>query len=95
MKISFQYVFLVSHQKILLIMPVYLDMSPFPNGPYQKQVYFPINKCLNRIRFLSLHQGHCDCGAQQQQWFLFDPQHAYAEYIIDYEYLFSVRQQIN
>ncbi|CAF3420460.1 unnamed protein product [Rotaria sp. Silwood1] len=34
--------------------------------------------------------GHCDCGAQQQQWFLFDPLHAYAEYIIEYEYLFSV-----
>lgn len=34
--------------------------------------------------------GHCDCAAQQQQWFLFDPLHAYAEYIIEYEYLFSV-----
>ncbi|CAF3540202.1 unnamed protein product [Adineta steineri] len=33
---------------------------------------------------------HCDCGAQQQQWFIFDPLHAYAEYIIEYEYLFSV-----
>ncbi|CAF3373605.1 unnamed protein product [Rotaria socialis] len=33
--------------------------------------------------------AHCDCGAQQQQWFLFDPLHAYAEYIIEYEYLFS------
>ncbi|CAF4500446.1 unnamed protein product, partial [Rotaria sp. Silwood2] len=38
----------------------------------------------------SFNKGHCDCGAQQQQWFLFDPLHAYAEYIIEYEYLFSV-----
>jgi hypothetical protein len=43
---------------------------------------------MNRWNFI---QGHCDCGAQQQQWYLFDPLHAYAEYIIEYEYLFSVR----
>ncbi|UJR26994.1 hypothetical protein I4U23_008301 [Adineta vaga] len=38
---------------------------------------------------VSLKTEHCDCGTHQQQWFLFDPLHAYAEYIIEYEYLFS------
>jgi hypothetical protein len=41
--------------------------------------------------FFLFIKEHCDCGAQQQQWFLFDPLNAYAEYIIEYEYLFSVR----
>jgi hypothetical protein len=59
--------------------------------PNRKQNLFPSCKSSeshNQIYF----KGHCDCGAQQQQWFLFDPLHAYAEYIIEYEYLFSVRQ---
>lgn len=55
-------------------------------------VLFP--KPVRKIIILSFHllslSGHCDCAAQQQQWFLFDPLHAYAEYIIEYEYLFSV-----
>jgi len=48
-------------------------------------IFYLVNHIINFIK------GHCDCGAQQQQWFLFDPLHAYAEYIIEYEYLFSVR----
>ncbi|CAF1195882.1 unnamed protein product [Didymodactylos carnosus] len=34
--------------------------------------------------------GYCDCSAQQKQWFLFDNSHAYAEYVIEFEYLFSI-----
>lgn len=86
--------YLVSHQNILLIMSAYLDMLLFLNVLFRKQVnallvtYF--------FQFLSCLAGHCDCAAQQQQWFLFDPLHAYAEYIIEYEYLFSVRfNQLN
>ncbi|CAF5203769.1 unnamed protein product, partial [Rotaria magnacalcarata] len=46
--------------------------------------------CLVKLNLIiSFTKAHCDCGAQQQQWFLFDPLHAYAEYIIEYEYLFS------
>ncbi len=63
----------------------------FLNELFQKQVNKKL--ILRKFCFLkkNLLKGHCDCGAQQQQWFLFEPLHAYAEYIIEYEYLFSVR----
>lgn len=73
----------------------------FPNhASVSRHVVFPeravsktgINrKPIHLTGMLYFIKGHCDCGAQQQQWFLFDPLHAYAEYIIEYEYLFSVR----
>jgi hypothetical protein len=72
------------------LMLVSLVMLFFLNESFQKQVRNQLINLLNLTT--SLNQGHCDCGAQQQQWFLFDPLHAYAEYIIEYEYLFSVRQ---
>ncbi|CAF0756740.1 unnamed protein product [Didymodactylos carnosus] len=37
-----------------------------------------------------IKSGYCDCSAQQKQWFLFDNSHAYAEYVIEFEYLFSI-----
>ena len=71
-------------------MPVFLDMFSFLNELFRKRVrrYFFRHKSHFSIE---MFLAHCDCAAQQQQWFLFDPLHAYAEYIIDYEYLFSVR----
>jgi hypothetical protein len=80
-------------------MRAYLVVYFFLNELFPKQVclrqtetersFFCLANLLNLM--ISFTKGHCDCGAQQKQWFLFDPLHAYAEYIIEYEYLFSVR----
>ena len=73
-------------------MPVSLGMPSFLIEQRRKQV-----PTAQYERFMTTFPtlGHCDCGAQQQQWFLFDPLHAYAEYIIEYEYLFSVRISVS
>ncbi|CAF0783988.1 unnamed protein product [Adineta ricciae] len=89
----------------VLLAKVYIGSSttlpkkelPFPEYQADSSISsknFPIQASVTRhVTFperTSSKTEHCDCGGLQQQWFVFDPLHAYAEYIIEYEYLFSV-----